>query len=59
MTDEDAYQLYLALKGAHERLCRAQVLLPEDAAGRSLLGRALVDIERVGAVWCPDSGWHT
>lgn len=46
-------RLYLDLKGARERLCRAQTHLGDKSA-RLSLGQALDDIDRVGAVWCPD-----
>ena len=39
--------LYLLLKGAHERLCEAQVVLGQDEEGRELLQQALDRIEMV------------
>lgn len=44
-------ELYLNLKGARERLCRAQGLLPRDPAWegqRTALGAAITHIDRVG-----------
>lgn len=39
--------LYVLLKGAHERLCEAQVVLGGDEEGRELLQQALDRIELV------------
>ncbi len=57
--DEDADRLYLNLKGAREKLCLAQTLLPSTHAGggtraRGNLDRAIRLIDTVGAEWCPD-----
>lgn len=45
-------EMYLDLKGARERLCRAQVRL-NTSAHREALGRAISEIDRVGVYWCP------
>lgn len=48
-------ELYLRLLGAREKLCQAQVLLPE--VGRKhyakALDRAVDEIDRVGTFHCP------
>lgn len=45
-------RLYLDLKGARERLCRAQVMAP--AHWRSDLQGALDHIDQAGSALCPD-----
>lgn len=49
-------RLYLDLKGARERLCRAQVNLP--AHWRSDLDSAVAIIDNVGSSLCPGQ-WST
>lgn len=56
MSDYDGSdELYLRLKGAREKLCRAQVLLPEVARNShgKALGRAIREIDRVAVFHCP------
>lgn len=49
MTTETDDRLYLGLKGARERLCRAQVLTVRGWQSDEL-GQAIVHIDRVGAM---------
>lgn len=56
MSDYDATdELYLRLKGAREKLCQAQTLLPEVANRhhRRALGFAIREIDRVAVFHCP------
>lgn len=50
MSDTDA--LYLRLKGAREKLCLAQMECDDDV-DRAFLGKAIDNIDRVGAANCP------
>lgn len=54
--DEVLDRLYLDLKGAHERLCRAQVVVP-DWWGTDLDQAARI-IETVGSALCPQWSRH-
>ena len=51
MDDDQADRLYLDLKGARERLCRAQMVVP--AHWRSDLQAALDHVDEAGSALCP------
>lgn len=58
IADDDDDDTYLNLKGAREKLCKAQTLISDCGAlgrhARGNLGRAIDLIDAVGAEWCAE-----